>query len=69
MLNLSPSAKAVLDAFCESENGVYLEGDPERLAAALRVAASEVYYKWRYGMLFMNDLNQLADELEGLTNE
>jgi hypothetical protein len=39
MADLSPAAQAVLGAFCASENGIYLEGDPERLAAALRVAA------------------------------
>lgn len=38
---LSPAAQAVLDAFAASESGVYLEGDPERLAAALRAAANQ----------------------------
>ena len=40
MAELSPAAKSVMDAFCASENGVYLEGDPERLAAALRAVAA-----------------------------
>ena len=39
MADLSPAAQAVLDAFCASEGGVYLEGDPERIAAAFRAAA------------------------------
>ena len=39
---LSPVAQAVLDAFCADSNGVYLEGDPERLAAALRAAVDQV---------------------------
>jgi hypothetical protein len=37
-------AKAVLDAFCASENGVYLEGDPERLANALDELADRLAY-------------------------
>jgi hypothetical protein len=39
---LSPAAQAVLDAWSEGEGGVYLEGDPDRLAAALRAAADQV---------------------------
>lgn len=39
---LSPAAQAVLDAFTASENGIYLEGDPDRIAAALRAAADQV---------------------------
>ena len=42
MTDLSPAAQAVLDAWAASENGVYLLGDPERLAAALRAAADQV---------------------------
>ena len=42
MTDLSPAAQAVLDAWTASENGVYLLGDPERLAAALRAAADQV---------------------------
>jgi hypothetical protein len=38
---LSHAAQAVLDAFCASEGGVYLEGDPERIAAALRAVAAQ----------------------------
>ena len=39
MADLSPQAQAVLDAFCAGEGGVYLEGDPDRLAAAIRALA------------------------------
>ena len=42
MTDLSPAAQAVLDAWTATENGVYLLGDPERLAAALRAAADKV---------------------------
>jgi hypothetical protein len=41
-MTLSPAAQAVLDAWSKDENGVYLEGDPERLAYALRAAADQV---------------------------
>lgn len=43
MPELSPAAQAVLDAFSASEGGVHLEGDPERIAAALRAAANQSY--------------------------
>ena len=39
---LSPAAQAVLNAFTASENGIYLEGDPDRLAAALCAATDQV---------------------------
>ena len=39
---LSPAAQAVLDAFAADNYGVWLEGDPERLAAALKAAADQV---------------------------
>ena len=39
---LSPGAQAVLDAFAADNYGVWLEGDPERLAAALEAAADAV---------------------------
>jgi hypothetical protein len=39
---LSPAAQAVLDAFAADNYGVYLEGDPERIAAALRAAADQL---------------------------
>jgi len=42
MTQLSPAAQAVLDAWSKDENGVYLEGDPERLAYALRAVADQV---------------------------
>ena len=38
---LSPAAQAVLDAFAADNYGVWLEGDPERLAAALKAAADQ----------------------------
>lgn len=41
MSELSPAAQAVLDAFCADNHGVYLEGDPERIAAAFRAAADK----------------------------
>lgn len=41
MIPLSPTAQAVMDAFASLEGGVYLEGDPDRLAAALRAAADK----------------------------
>ena len=42
MTDFSPAAQAVLNAWSKDENGVYLEGDPERLAAAIRAAADQV---------------------------
>jgi hypothetical protein len=39
---LSPAAQAVLDAFAADNYGVYLEGDPGRIAAAFRAAADQV---------------------------
>ena len=39
---LSPAAQSVLDAFAADNYGVWLEGDPERLAAALCAAADQV---------------------------
>jgi hypothetical protein len=42
MSTLSPAAQAVLDAFAADNYGVYLDGDPDRLAAALRAAADQV---------------------------
>jgi len=41
MTDLSPAAQAVMDAWTASENGVYLLGDPERLANALRAAVDQ----------------------------
>jgi len=42
MVELSPAAQALMDAWSKGEGGVYLEGDPERLAAALRAAACQI---------------------------
>lgn len=50
---LSPAAQAVLDAFAASEGGVYLEGDPERLAAAFRAAG-----KHMHGLYMPSDLDR-----------
>ena len=41
---LSPAAQAVLDAFTADNYGVWLEGDPDRIAAALRAVAQELKY-------------------------
>lgn len=43
MPELSPEAQAVLDAFTADDYGVYLPGDPERIAASLRAAAEQPY--------------------------
>lgn len=40
--SFSPAAQAVLDAFAADNYGVWLEGDPERLAAALKAAADQL---------------------------
>lgn len=47
MVNRSPAAQAVLDAFSADNYGVWLEGDPDRIAAALRVVADlEIQSPW-----------------------
>ena len=63
MTDLSPAAQAVLDAWTASENGVYLEGDPERLAAALRASADGCDSDW-IGLTVIHHLYAIADELE-----
>ena len=40
--SLTPAAQAVLDAFAADNYGVWLEGDPDRIAAALEAAADQV---------------------------
>jgi hypothetical protein len=72
MTNLSPAAQAVLDAWAASENGVYLEDDPERLAAALMAAADQVVPvcstksdRGMQRMMIRNDFLVIADELKG----
>ena len=40
--SLSPAAAAVLDAFAADNYGVWLEGDPDRIAAALEAAVDQV---------------------------
>lgn len=42
MTDLSPAAQAVLDAFAADNYGVWLEGDPDRIAAALRALAVRI---------------------------
>ena len=39
---LSPTAQAILDAWSANEGGVYLLGDPERLAFVLKAASDLV---------------------------
>jgi hypothetical protein len=69
---LSPAAQAVLDAWSKDEGGVYLEGDPERLAAALRAAAEKLGYMiYDYennehpSVVNVADILAIANELEG----
>ena len=81
MTDLSPAAQAVLlDGWAEGEGGVYLEGDPERLAAAIRELVSRtkkrkvlttlgvpMAYSKEYCLA--EDLLAIADELGGLEND
>ena len=60
---LSPAAQAVLAVWLSSERGQRMLGDPACLAAAFRVAASQ--------MEFVQDVQRLlaiASELEGPTD-
>jgi hypothetical protein len=69
---LSPAAQAVLDAFTADDYGVWLEGDPDRLAAALRAAADQCKIEWNYhpdypeteSVIVVSDLLAIATELE-----
>ena len=62
---LSPAAQAVLDAFAADNYGVWLEGDPERLAAALKAAADQVEQKLRgFSREACQEIRAIADELE-----
>ena len=67
--NLSPAAQAVLDAMINTGVNSRQWADGKalqiKLAAALRVAAKEAYKKRQCGKVFMGDLCELADELEG----
>jgi len=69
---LSPAAQAVLDAWTATENGVYLLGDPERLAAALRAVAEQMSCyqsrKFLYSIADAMKLHAIAAELEALAN-
>lgn len=71
---LSPAAQAVLDAFAASEGGVYLEGDPERLAAALRAAGEHIQPNPNQShqipgiIAAERQLRAIAAEMEGLND-
>ena len=70
MTDLSPAAQAVLDAWAEGEGGAYLEGDPERLATALRAAADQFNsVEAMPGAPFCrNKLLAIANELENIND-
>jgi hypothetical protein len=57
---LSEAAQKILAAWAASENGIYLEGDPERLASALREAADGLS-----SATCAHTLYAIAAELEG----
>ena len=78
MTDLSPAAQAVLDAFAADNYGVWLEGDPERLAAALQAAADQLVPveeekplrlalrpRWDARQLIRAEILAIASELEG----
>jgi len=67
---LSPAAQAVLDAFTADDYGVWLEGDPDRLAAALHAAADRCSSVDYYGseMIRVEQLLAIAAELENNAN-
>ena len=75
---LSPGAQTVLDAFAADSYGVWLEGDPDRIAAVLEAAADQVVpeeplYGGDQRWMFERDTRQecrkkflaIAAELEG----
>ena len=80
MTNLSPTAQAVLDAYCTEADRLDREvSHEEMLAAALRAAASQfdrpkrsdAHTLWNEGFLHAQrvcraDLLNIADELEGI---
>ena len=62
---LSPAAQAVLDAFAADSYGVWLEGDPDRIAAALRAVADQVEQKLRgFSREACQEIRAIAHELE-----
>lgn len=70
MSSLSP-AQAVLNAFAADTHGIYLEGDPERLAAALRAVANnsefaDVAAGKTVAMVRVDVIQAIAAELEKL---
>lgn len=75
---LSSTAQAVIYAFSADNYGVYLEGDPDRMAAAIRALvektlpeedcphtgpANQIAWSVRYGLRVAH--LAVADELEG----
>lgn len=70
MVELSPAAQAVLDAFSADNYGVYLEGDPERIAAALRTAADHLDAESPWpGHIESTGVNWSRNELRKIANE
>ena len=69
MTKLSQGAQAVLNAFAASEGGVYLEGDPERLAAALRAVVEHCVPDDSEGhWVYIPHVLAIADELDSVMN-
>ena len=71
---LSPAAKAVINAFAKASDGEYIDGewhqdDIGQLAAALRAAADQMSCyqskKFLYSIADAMKLLAIADELEG----
>jgi hypothetical protein len=68
MTDLSHAARAVLDAFSASEGGIWLEGDPERLAAALRAVAAQADYIGDRLCVPAHNILAIATELENIND-
>jgi len=70
MTELSPAAKAVLDAFENASDGEYVEGvwvvnERTMLSAAMRAAAEQLYYARGPGLVVdVDDLLAMAAELD-----
>jgi hypothetical protein len=68
MTELSPAAKAVLDAFENASDGEYVEGvwvvnERTMLSAALQAAADQLFTDWN-GMCCAEHLKAISVELE-----
>ena len=64
---LSPVTQVILDAFSKDTNGVYLEGDPERLAHALKALGILVWgANGGPGVVDFSHIRHIAWELENL---